>query len=296
MQEIADIDRLAAQLGAALSGRRLLGMPDAMPGALDRHLANMSADDLRPRVVGTAVHAVRRRGRHLLLVLRTGWNPYHWFVLQWQLNASGWLVPCNAAALAAGGTPLPQPHANFSSANMPDLFHLDLDDGQRWAYRDQRRWGRLLLWSHAEVVQGVAGTLSLLGPDWLSRPQDAVEAFREAFPRSHRSVKRLLLDQRVAAGIDNVLACEILHAARLHPERRWDRTSPEQKAALASTAASEVARRRSGTVSLEVFGRTGDWCLRPDCIGSISTQLDSKNSTQRSFLCPACQPHPGDTP
>lgn len=296
MQEIADIDRLAAQLGAALPGRRLLGMPDAQPGALDRHLGNVAASDLLLRIAGTTVHEVRRRGRHLLLVLRTGWNPYRWLVLQWQLNASGWLAPRNAAARAAGGDPLPQPHANFPSAAMPDLFYLDLDDGQRWAYRDQRRWGSVLLWNHAEVVQGRAGTLGLLGPDWLSAPREASESLREAPSRSPRSAKQLLLDQRIAAGIDNVLACEILHAARIHPAYPWSRLSPERRAALASVAAAETARRRAGAVPLEVFGRAGDWCLRPDCLGSISSMQDCKNPRRRSFFCASCQPHPGDAP
>ena len=69
------------------------------------------------------------------------------------------------------------------------------------------------------IVAGVcAGFGARLGIDPLSDGLDA-DTLRGLLAGRRTRMKPLLLDQHVIAGIGNIYADEILHAARLHPER-----------------------------------------------------------------------------
>ena len=60
--------------------------------------------------------------------------------------------------------------------------------------------------------------LAKLGLDPLADGVDQV-TLRAVLAGRRSRLKPLLLDQHVLAGIGNIYADEILHAARLHPER-----------------------------------------------------------------------------
>ena len=61
--------------------------------------------------------------------------------------------------------------------------------------------------------------LARLGVDPLADGLDADRRCGRCSPAAARRLKPLLLDQHVIAGIGNIYADEILHAARLHPDR-----------------------------------------------------------------------------
>ena len=62
--------------------------------------------------------------------------------------------------------------------------------------------------------------LASLGLDPLADGVDAGRRCRPLLAGRRTRLKPLLLDQHVIAGIGNIYADEILHAARLHPERQ----------------------------------------------------------------------------
>ena len=77
-------------------------------------------------------------------------------------------------------------------------------------YVDARRFGRLVV-ARRDIADWTA-----LGPDSLADGID-VRRLTQVFAKSRRAVKELLMDQRVLAGIGNILATEALWIARVDP-------------------------------------------------------------------------------
>lgn len=89
---------------------------------------------------------------------------------------------------------------------------LEFDDGQL-RYRNMRKFGGVWL-AHSEAeLQRIRGRL---GPDWQSVSSSQFEAIVET---RQATIKAVLLDQSVAAGLGNLTADEALWQARIDPAR-----------------------------------------------------------------------------
>jgi formamidopyrimidine-DNA glycosylase len=115
-------------------------------------------------------------------------------------------------------------------------------------------------------------------------------------------VKSFLLDQKVIAGIGNIYACEILHAAFVDPRRSAGSLSRAEWRKVAAAAVRILKKAvvcRGTSVSdwrdlfgcmaeyqnhLSVYARTGEACLQ--CGGTIVRESIGGRGT---FFCPACQ-------
>ncbi|HEX2475183.1 MAG TPA: DNA-formamidopyrimidine glycosylase family protein, partial [Lacipirellulaceae bacterium] len=95
-------------------------------------------------------------------------------------------------------------------------------------YWDRRGLGSVRLFSQKELENAFGP--DKLGPDALAM---TAESFRERLGDSKRAVKVGLLDQRAVAGIGNIYASEILHAAGVHPARRCEKITRRQWQAIA---------------------------------------------------------------
>ncbi len=152
----------------------------------------------------------------------------------------------------------------------------------------------------ATVTLEEAGSGLLPGRDAL---QACSAEFLETAARSRKvSVKTFLMDQKAIAGIGNIYACEILHAAGIHPERatskisrtEWKRISAVTpsilKAAIAcrGTSVSDwrdlSGKKGEYQKRLRVYKREGGSCTR--CGGTIRRTRQGGRST---FHCPDCQ-------
>ncbi len=100
-----------------------------------------------------------------------------------------------------------------------DRLRIDLADGGSARVNDPRRWARVTL----------DPDTTALGPDLLAL--DLAE-LRGAVSGRFRPIKSVLLDQHLVAGIGNIYADEILHAARLRPQRATDSLVPAAEARL----------------------------------------------------------------
>jgi formamidopyrimidine-DNA glycosylase len=139
-----------------------------------------------------------------------------------------------------------------------------------------------------------------MGPEPLSDDFTAV-ALAAALEGRSASVKALLLDQRVVAGLGNIYVCEALHMAGIAPgtaagrisKQRLDRLVEAIKHVLlaAIEAGGSTLRdyaRPSGELGYfskqwRVYGREGELC---SCGRPIRRQVDGGRST---FFCPSCQ-------
>lgn len=140
-----------------------------------------------------------------------------------------------------------------------------------------------------------------LGPDALAIGADELA---ERLADSRRAIKVALLDQRALAGVGNLYAAEILHAAGIHPELPCRRLRPAQwqrlHAALARVL--RAAIRHEGSTLADgtyrnvlaqsggyqnhhrVYDRAGQPCLA--CGTPIRRLVQAQRST---FYCPRCQ-------
>ncbi len=167
-------------------------------------------------------------------------------------------------------------------------------------YWDRRGLGSVRLFSPGEFS-------AAFGPDKIGPDALTVEGptLRERLGRSKRAVKVALLDQRAVAGIGNLYASEILHAARIHPARRCDKITRAQWQSLAEAthAVLESAIRYEGSTLGDgtyrtalnqaggyqnhhrVYDRGGKPC--PRCGTPVAHVVQSQRST---YFCPKCQP------
>jgi formamidopyrimidine-DNA glycosylase len=235
------------------------------------------------RLTGQIVVSLLRRAKYLLAPLSSG------DTLVMHLGMSGsFRVEGEAGVRAEGDRDVfgPDPHDHV-------VFHLD--SGDVITFNDPRRFGLMDLLSEAQLA--AHPVLSRLGREPLSGDFDAASLAR-ACKGKKVALKVALLDQRVAAGIGNIYACEALHLARLSPFRqaRTIATSaggPRETAFRLADAIKRVlgravdAETRSARSSrFRVYDRAGEPCPRRGCGGTIRQRTQAGRTT---FYCPRCQ-------
>ncbi len=194
-------------------------------------------------------------------------------------------------------------HLFFASPGEPAHGHehvvLGLDDGRELRYRDTRKFGRWWLVSDPGKVVGH------LGPEPLD-PLFRSAEFVKRLGRRRGMLKPLLLDQSFIAGLGNIYVDEALWAAGLHPQRRAETLTDDDRRRLYRTVRQALRRgiRSSGTTlgrglttfrsvwgrkgtnrdQLNVFRRTGQPC--PKCGAPVERLVVGQRSTH---ICPSCQ-------
>ena len=152
---------------------------------------------------------------------------------------------------------------------------LTLDDGRSLHYRDIRRLGTMTLMSPARFAEYT----SKLGVEPLD-PRFTGEHLSALLRGSRQSIKKVLMDQRILAGVGNIYANEALWRAGIDPSRSADRvTAPEaarlrddivavleESIALRGTSFRDYrdasGSRGSFAERLVAYGRDGQACVR----------------------------------
>lgn len=141
--------------------------------------------------------------------------------------------------------------------------------------------------------------LATLGPDLADPSFDLAEATRRVAASGDRPIGDVLLDQRVVAGIGNVLRSETLFVAGVHPETPAARLDAETSARLIAVAAQLLQRNarpgyamrnttgwRAPGQALWVYQRTGKPCRR---CGTAVVSAARGLEARRVYWCPSCQ-------
>ena len=100
-------------------------------------------------------------------------------------------------------------------------------------FRDQRKLRGMWL---ADDENGVTAVIGEQGPDALGLPGRRLE---ERLAGRRGALKSVLMDQRVVAGLGNMLSDEVLWRARIHPSRRFGDLQPHERAGARSWRCSE---------------------------------------------------------
>jgi formamidopyrimidine-DNA glycosylase len=153
-------------------------------------------------------------------------------------------------------------------------------------YVDSRRFGRLLA-----VRDDIADWITL-GPDPLADGID-IARFSDALAKGRRAVKAIVMDQRVLAGVGNILATEGLWIARIDPRSPGNalRLPADARAianGLRSAIASELRDRKRYTDgradSFFAYGHARQPC--PRCGTRLSSVVLDGRTT---VFCAGCQ-------
>lgn len=271
MPELPEVETVVCDLRAAgLVGRRV----KSARVLWKKSIAMPSPARFVRDIKGLQIREVSRRGKFVVLTLSGGYS------LLIHLRMSGHL------------------HAARAGRSPHDRVVLTFSDGRKFRFEDTRKFGRVWLTDDPNLI------LAKLGPEPLTL---SVAEFSARMAARSRSIKPLLLDQTILAGIGNIYSDEALWAARLHPKRKSDSLSDREAADLLKAIKQVLRRgiRNLGTTlgagkthfvlprggsgrnreHLRAYGQTGKPC--PRCGTPIVRILVGQRSTH---LCPACQP------
>jgi formamidopyrimidine-DNA glycosylase len=277
MPELPEVETVRRGLERHLVGRRIT----AVDVGRERTVRRTSPEALTHGLTDTVVTGAGRRGKYLVLPLDTGDS------VMIHLRMSGQIL------LAAPGAARP-PHTHVV---------MRLDDGNEAWFVDPRTFGEVVVFD-PERVDVELPELAALGVDPIADPFDP-RALRTAFGPSRRALKPLLLDQHVVAGIGNIYADEILHRARLRPDRPASTLERRHLVVLHSSIVSVLTEAiAAGGSTLgdaqyvdlmgeggsyqddhRVYGRGGERCLTCGR-GWIRRTVTGGRSTH---FCPVCQ-------
>ena len=311
MPELPEVETIVRALGRFVVGRTIESVsipdPSVIHGLAPRGFAR--------RVKRGKIESIARRGKYIVIRLdnRVDVIIHLRMTGQLRIGAGDWdrdadalpsAMHAKAGALGSRRSRRKQLESSASSsfcsprASDPYLrVGFRLDGGRILVFRDVRRFGQVRAVPRGEYasIPGLAG----LGPEPLGR-RVTPEQLRAALSGRRAPVKSLLMDQRVIAGIGNIYASEILHAAGVDPRRPGSGIRRAEARAIFA-AVREVLRtaiRDEGTTFRDyrgprgsrggyrprVYKREGEPC--PVCRAAILRSLIGGRST---FYCPRCQ-------
>lgn len=193
MPELPEVETVRRGLDARLVGRTIRSVEVGR----ERTVRRTSREAVIDGLTGATVIDTRRRGKYLLLGLDTGDD------VMIHLRMSGRVL------VHPAGVPRP-PHTHVAAL-------LDGDPAEELRFVDPRTFGEVVVFDPANAAAEVPD-LARLGVDPVTDGLSRATLARIVRSRA-RALKALLLDQHVVAGIGNIYCDEILHAARLRPER-----------------------------------------------------------------------------
>jgi len=291
--ELPEVETVRRGLERHVVGRRIVRVEVGR----ERVVRRTSREELIAGLTDAVVEAAERRGKYLLLPLDSG------DAVMIHLRMSGQVL------VAPPGAPRP-PHTHV-------VMHLDragggggVGDGgdhgihgsELW-FVDPRTFGEVVVFDPDRAHQRLP-ELARLGIDPIADDL-GVDELRRAFGATRRVLKPLLLDQHVIAGIGNIYADEILHRARLRPDRPADTLDRRRLTVLRDsivdvlTEAIDAGGSTLGDAQYvdlmghtgsyqddhRVYGRGGERCLTCGR-GWVRRVVTGGRSTS---FCPVCQ-------
>lgn len=238
-------------------------------------------------VIGAKVTGIRRFGKGLVIDLDNAFSIAVHVKMTGQLIYEDMTTHAKRHPVKVGLLPGPSTHV---------IFHLD-KNGKLY-YSDIRQFG----WIKIVRTDSVASVpyFKELGPEPFK--DLTLEKFVEILSKKRTSIKPLMMDQKIIAGIGNIYANDALYVAGIHPKRPASSLTGEEQSRLFKAIETVLQKGlKAGGASewqyVNALGEAGDYqnffqVYRKDgkpCTkcGTIIETL--KIGGRGTFFCPTCQ-------
>ncbi|WP_240374637.1 DNA-formamidopyrimidine glycosylase [Bacillus piscicola] len=273
MPELPEVENVRKTLEKLVLGKELQEVTVTWPKIIKR------PDDTEAFCLllsGQRINSMNRRGKFLIFELDD-------YALVSHLRMEG--------KYELGGTKAPDKHTHV---------RFFFSDGTELRYKDVRKFGTMHLFPKGEEKRSLP--LMQLGPEPADNQTFSKEYLERTFKKTTRTIKAVLLDQRVIAGLGNIYVDESLFKAGIHPDAKAaDLTSEEAELlresiieiinhAVAKGGSSvrsyvnSIGEEGGFQLELNVYGRKGELCNR--CGSEIKKTVTAGRGTH---YCPLCQ-------
>jgi formamidopyrimidine-DNA glycosylase len=286
MPELPEVETVRRGLAPTLVGARLVRVEQRRPD-----LRFPFPDDFAARLTGARVLELDRRGKYIQAPLDTGET------LIIHLGMTGrFRIESDTTMMAPGDFALAAPEAETHAHVV-----FETDRGARVTFFDARRFGFMDMVRSDALAAYPA--FAAMGPEPLGADLDAAYLQTRLIGR-RQSIKAMLLDQSIVAGLGNIYVNEALHRARIDPRdeagglsrAKLKRVVTAIRAVLteAIEAGGSTLRDYAGADgepgyfqhTFRVYGRTGEPCAARGCKGVVIRIVQNGRST---FICDGCQ-------
>lgn len=287
MPELPEVETIVRDLRKRIVSKKIKTSNCSYP----KIIRGAAFDDLSKSIRGRSAISVQRRGKNILVGLSGGQTLWVHLKMTGNLLFEGPGEPVGGRLRQM----IERKHVHFE---------ICFDDGSRLLFADIRKFGRVALIKEESETIARNPREHLLGELGLEPLSDGFtfEKFVIAIGKRKKSIKEVLMDQRVIAGIGNIYANEILFDAKINPfENPRFLTHKELSRLFLSikTVLRKAIRFRGTSFSdyrdaggkkgafaaqLKVYRKAGEKC--PRC-GNIIQK--SKQAQRSTFYCGFCQ-------
>jgi formamidopyrimidine-DNA glycosylase len=285
--ELPEVETIRIGLSQFIVGRQIISVwhdwPKGFPNA---------DDDVKEFLIGATVTAVKRRAKVLLIELDSQYS------LVIHLKMTGQMVYRGSGEVFGAGHPNDSLIGELPDRSTRVVF--DFADGSRLFFNDQRKFGWVRLLPTIEVPN--IDFFRKVGPEPLAATFMPKDFRKRVKRRPNSTIKAVLLDQTVIAGVGNIYADESLWAAKVHPSTRVGTLSSAKLNKLYDELRSilELSIEKGGSTDknyvnaegkkgsylsfANVFRREGEAC--PRC---GETVIKTRVAGRGTHICPRCQ-------
>ena len=178
---------------------------------------------------------------------------------------------------------------------------IDLNKSTKLIYNDVRKFGFIKLISTNRIAQNKH--LILLGPEPLTQKFNE-KYFKKKLSKIKKSLKNLLMDQKLVSGLGNIYVNEVLYFSKVNPSKNIFKISLHEikniikftkivlkKSIKEGGSSIKNFENSDGKVGkyqqkFKVYNRANQFCKRVKCKSFIRRVIISNRST---FFCPDCQ-------
>ena len=286
MPELPEVETIRRDLEKKIIGKKIVAVL-----ILQKKSVHHSADKFKKVLIGDRISTINRRGKLLYLSFQKSL-----LFLLIHLKMTGQLIYRQRDKIVAGGHSL-----GCIDSELPNKFTrmvVKFSDGSELFFNDLRRFGYLKLVTAEEKED-------ILRQSFGIEPLTAdfkYQSFVRLFLKRKTTIKALLMNQKLIAGIGNIYADEVCFCAAIRPNRRVDKISKSEKKKLIGCISKILLlsiQHRGTTFNsyvdcdghtgnfvhlLKVYGRDGKMCKR--CGGIIKKIRVGGRGTH---FCPKCQ-------
>lgn len=286
MPELPEVETIRRDLTRVLVGKKITGIQ-----VINKSPIKESVEKFKKSLLNKKVKDIERIGKLMMLDLSDG------NFLLIHLKMTGQLIYRHGHQIIEGGHNLPV----FKENDLPTKYTWvvwKFSDGGMLYFNDMRKFGYLKIVDKKDKEKIVAK----YGIEPLTK-NFTLANFKKVLEKRKTSIKSVLLNQALIAGIGNIYADEICFAASIRPDRFVAKMSDGEikKVFIASEAIIKKAIAHKGTTFkdyvnahgskgnfsdfLKVYQRVGEKCLR--CKKGVITS--KKIGGRSSHYCPVCQ-------